>query len=826
MIIKYPGLGMKLRFLFIFLCCLPVILNAQETAFVTGRITDENQMPIFLANVAIPGTPHGAVTDEEGNFKLEIPANEELTLSISYLGFQQITINLRLQPGQTQEINQVLTETVQNLNEVIIREQHERATTINRIDIKTLDMLPNISGNLETILYTLPGVSSRNELSSQYSVRGGNFDENLVYVNLIEIHRPFLVRSGQQEGLSFINPDMVSSIKFSAGGFDALYGDKMSSVLDITYRRPVKFGGSASISLLGGSLQLEGASRNRRFTHISGFRYKTSQYLLNSLEIKGEYNPNFYDFQTLLTYKLAPEWEISFLGNIAFNRYHFIPETRNTDFGTFQNPLNLRIYYEGQEQDRFDSYTGAMTLHYTPSDQLSLKIVGSAYYSIEQEHYDILGEYLINELDNRLDSETYGDSILNIGIGGQLNHARNNLNAFVYSAAHLGTLVRERNTLKWGAKWQHERIRDRISEWEMIDSVGYSVPYTGYTITLFDVIKSNNRLYSNRLTSFIQNTMTFESNNTMFFLSAGIRASYWDLNNQFLLSPRVTFSLKPDWKRDLVFRLATGYYYQPPFYKELRYPDGSLNPDLQAQKSIHFVLGGDYVFTAWDRPFKFTTEIYYKHLDELVPYKLDNVRIEYAGENLARGYAVGLDMKIHGEFVPGAASWASLSLMKTEEDIIGDYYIDEDGNRRIDIGYYPRPTDQRIMVGIYFRDYFPSLPDYKVLLNLIYGSGLPFSPPNIPRYDLQFRMPSYKRVDIGFSKVLKRENATLKDGNPFRHFRSIWISAEVFNLLGVRNVISYTWVKTVSNQDDVPGAFAVPNYLTGRRFNLKLTARF
>ena len=823
MIIEYQR--MRFRILFIMFCCIPILAYAQETAFIKGKVTDKNRVPIFPTSVAIPGTPYGTVTDENGLFELEIPANEDLTISISHLGFEQVNFRLRLLPGQTHEIEQVLTESLQALNEVTIREEHERATTINRIDIKTLDMLPNVSGNLETILSTMPGVSSRSELSSQYSVRGGNFDENLVYVNLIEIHRPFLVRSGQQEGLSFINPDMVSSIKFSAGGFDALYGDKMSSVLDIIYRKPVKFGGSASISLLGGTLELEGASKNKRFTHISGFRYKTTQYLLSSLETQGEYNPNFYDFQTLLTYKLAPDWEISFLGNINLNRYNFIPETRNTDFGTFQNPLNLRIYYEGQEQDRFDSYTGALTLQYAPSEKLSLKIIGSSYYSVERERYDILGEYLINELDNRLDSETYGDSILNIGVGGQLNHARNNLNAFVYSAAHMGTLVGERSTLRWGVKWQREQIEDRISAWEMIDSVGYSVPYSGQTITLYNSIKSNNQLFSNRLTSFVQNTTTFESEQTMFFLNAGIRASYWDLNNQFLLSPRVTFSVKPDWKRDLVFRLATGYYFQPPFYRELRYPDGTLNPDLKAQQSIHFVLGGDYVFTAWNRPFKFTTEIYYKHLDNLVPYKLDNVRIIYAGENLARGYAVGLDMKIYGEFVPGAASWASLSLMKTEEDIIGDYYHDKDGNR-VEPGYYPRPTDQRVMVGIYFRDYLPSLPDYKVLLNLVYGTGLPFSPPNIPRYDVNFRMPSYKRVDIGFSKVLKREDANLKDGNPFRHFKSIWISAEVFNLLGTRNVISYTWIKTVSNQDNIPGAFAVPNYLTGRRFNVRLTTRF
>jgi hypothetical protein len=816
---------MKISILSIVCCCISVLAAAQETAYVKGKVTDENQAPVFLANVAIPGTPYGSVTDEEGLFLIEIPANEDITLTISYIGFEQVSLSLRLSPGQTHEIRQVLRKTAQDLDEVTIREQHERATTINRIDIRTLDMLPNVSGNLETILGTMPGVSSRSELSSQYSVRGGNFDENLVYVNDIEIYRPFLIRSGQQEGLSFINPDMVSSIKFSAGGFDATYGDKMSSVLDITYRRPVQFGGSASISLLGGSLQLEGASADQRFTHISGFRYKTTQYLLNSLETQGEYNPDFYDFQTLLTYRLASRWEISFLGNLALNQYHFMPESRSTDFGTFQNPLNLKIYYEGQERDRFDSYTGALTLQHTPSDRLSLKFIGSSFYSVEREHYDILGEYLINELDNRLDSDTYGDSILNLGIGGQLNHARNDLNAFVYSASHLGTLIGDRGTLKWGAKWQQERIRDRISEWQMIDSVGYSLPYTGDAITLYEVHKWNHKLYSNRLTAFVQHTSTFENSHVQYFLSAGMRASYWDLNRQFLLSPRVTFSVKPDWERDMVFRLSTGYYHQPPFYRELRHPDGTLNRALQAQKSIHFVLGGDYVFTAWERQFKFTTEIYYKYLNQLVPYKLDNVRIEYAGENLAKGYAVGLDMKIYGEFVPGAASWASFSLMKTEEDIEGDFYRTELGNL-VEPGYYPRPTDQRVMVGIFFRDYLPSLPDYKVLLNLIYGSGLPFSPPNIPRYDVHFRMPSYKRVDIGFSKVLKRESASLKDGNPFRYFRSIWISAEVFNLLGVNNVISYTWIKTISNQDGVGGAFAVPNYLTGRRFNVRLTARF
>ncbi len=802
-----------------FFRCLPALAYLQESPVVYGQITSAGGDPVFLANIAILGTPHGTVTNEKGIYELIVPADEDLILVISYLGYRQEEVSLMLSPGERLELNRVLEETMQDLDEVTIREQYDRNTTITRIDIKTLDMLPNVSGNIESILATLPGVSSRNELSSQYSVRGGNFDENLVYVNDIEIHRPFLIRSGQQEGMSFINPDMVSSIKFSAGGFEASYGDKMSSVLDIVYRRPSEFAGSASISLLGGSLHLEGVSKDRKFSHISGFRYRTTRYLLSSLETKGEYNPNFLDFQTLLTYRMTQKWELSFLGNIANNRFNFIPESRRTEFGTYNNPLNLVIYYEGQEKDRFETYTGALTLQFRPSDNVSLKLIGSAFSSVEKEYYDILGEYWINELDNNLGSETYGDSILNIGVGGIHNHARNDLNAFVYSLSHLGTQTRGRNTLKWGIKWQQERIHDKISEWEMMDSMGYSIPYTGTEVLLFDVIKSSNRLFSNRLNSFLQNTYVFKRDSVRYFLNAGIRGTYWDMNGEFLISPRLTFSVKPNWNRDMIFRLATGFYFQPPFYKEMRYPDGKLNKSVKAQKSIHFVLGGDYVFTAWNRPFKFTTEIYYKHLDNLIPYKLDNVRIQYAAENLARGYAVGLDMKIHGEFVPGATSWASLSLMRTEEDIKGDFYYNENGVR-IEPGYYPRPTDQRVMVGIFFRDYLPNNPDYKVHLNLLYGTGLPFSPPDQNRFDLVFRMPSYKRVDIGFSKVLKKEGSLLKEGNPFRHFKSIWISAEIFNLLGVKNTASYLWVKTIASQAGAPSAFAVPNYLNGRRYNL------
>ncbi len=817
--------GMKNGLIYILLCILPAQGMAQEMAIVYGRVAGEDGNPVFPASISVPDYPYGTLTDTTGSFELRVPAGEDITLLISFLGYKRSQIPLRLRPGQRREISVQLEREARALGEVTVRDQGERFSTLSRIEMKSLDMLPNVSGNIETILLTLPGVTSRNELSSQYSVRGGNFDENLVYVNGIEVHRPFLIRSGRQEGLSFVNADMVSSINFSAGGFEALYGDKMSSVLDITYRRPAETGGSLNLSMLGGSLHFEGSSAGQRFTHTSGLRYKTSQYLLKSLETKGEYQPDFLDFQTFMTYRPNTDWELSFLGNIAGNRFRFIPDTRNTDFGTFRSPLNLVIYYEGQERDWFGTYTGAFTVHYISGENLSLKFTGSGFHSVEQEYYDIQGLYSINELDNQVNSETYGDSILNIGIGSMLNHARNDLSAYVYSLSHTGTFVEGRNNLKWGFNWQLEKIEDQISEWEKIDSSGYSVPYDGNSIRLYNVVKSGNLLSSNRLNAFVQNTYSHLAGSALFHVNLGVRAAYWDMNGQFLLSPRLNLSMRPGWDRDIVLRLAAGYYFQPPFYREMRYPDGSLNTKVRAQESMHFIVGGDYIFAAWDRPFKFTTELYYKHLDKLIPYKTDNVRLEYAAENMAAGYAVGLDMKIHGEFVPGAESWASLSLMKAEEDIKGDFYYDENGHR-MDPGFYPRPTDQRLTVGVFFQDYFPNNPDYKVHLNLVYGSGLPFSSPDPDRYDLVFRMPAYKRVDIGFSKILKREDSQLKDNNPFRFFRDSWISAEIFNLLGVRNTISYLWVKTVSNQDDVQGRFAVPNYLTGRRFNIRLSIKF
>jgi hypothetical protein len=805
------------------LACLHLqILAQEETSAIYGKITNKEGKPVFSASITVYGTSRGTVTDENGIYELIIPSGKAVKLIFSCMGYDQAEYTINANPGARIEITRTLHVSSKELEEVTISDELDRSSSITRIEIKTLDYLPTTSGGVEAILKTLPGVVSTSELSSQYSVRGGSFDENLVYVNDIEIFRPFLIRSGQQEGLSFINSDMVSSVKFSAGGFDAAYGDRMASVLDIIYRRPVEFAGTASLSLLGGSLHLEGASKNQKFTHTSGFRYKTTRYLLSSMQTKGEYIPDFLDFQTFITYDISEKIELSFLGNISDNRYRFIPESRSTDFGTFHDPLNLVIYYDGQEADRFNTFTGAFTALFRSNESLSSKFIISAFSSIEQEKFDIQGQYLINELDNSAGSKTYGDSILNIGIGTFLDHARNGLNAYIYSASYIGLLSENNNVTKWGIQLQHEIVRDRLSEWEMIDSSGYSIPYSDSEIFLNQVVKSSNHLVSNRFTSFIQNTRRFEDEHAIYYLNAGLRLNFWDMNQQLLLSPRFSLSLRPYWKKNIMFRFATGYYYQPPFYKEMRYPDGSLNRDIRAQKSIHFVAGSDLIFTAWDRPFKFTTEVYYKYLMDLIPYKMDNVRIRYMGENKARGYAAGLEMKLHGEFVPGAESWLSISLMKTEEDIYDDYIYAE--NR--EPGYYPRPMDQRLNIGLYFQDYFPNRPDYKVHLNVLYGSGLPFSPPDNKRYDLVFRMPAYKRVDIGLSKSLKRADQVFSEKNPLNFFNEIWLNAEIFNLLGINNTISYLWVKTVFNQENMPGEFGVPNYLTGRRFNIRLTARF
>lgn len=825
---------------------------AQNTGTVYGVITDNQGKPVEQVNVSIFGSPASpATTNADGTYEYSIPSDTTVTLVFTNINFRQKTRNVRLKPGERQLVNVSLQPNPNVTDTVIVI--GEPFTPMIRIP--TLNAyIPTSSGDFNAILFTQPGVYSKNELSSQYSVRGGNYDENLVYVNDIEIYRPFLVRSGQQEGLSFINSDLVSEILFSAGGFEARYGDKLSSVLDIQYRRPREFNGTVSASLLGSNVHLEGTSENRLFTWLLGARYKTNQYVLGSLDTEGEYKPRFTDVQAYLTYDISDVWEIDFLGNIATNKYSVVPQTRETTFGTLNEALRLKVFFEGQEVDEFQTAMGAISTIYHPNNDLNLKFIASAFRSKENETFDILGEYYIDQLESDFGKETFGQVAFNRGVGAFLNHGRNYLEAYVLNAEHKGVRTNGFNQLRWGVKYQHEIIEDKLSEWNMIDSAGYSLPQGDpFVIELQDVYKAVNNLQSNRYSGYIQQSWFKETKDTAeITFNIGTRASFWDVNKQFLLSPRATFSWKPNWKKtvmedsvpvkkdvDIVFRLSSGFYHQPPFYRELRDIRGNLNLDLKAQTSIHFVIGSDLNFMAWNRPFKFVSELYYKYLDNIVPYEIDNVRIRYYAHNNARGYATGIDLKVNGQFVKDVESWASISFMQTREDIKDDFYytfFNSDGEEiipgftqnnvavdsvRHEPGFIPRPTDQRVNFGLFFQDNMKRWPNFKMHLNLLFGTGVPFGPPSFERYKDTLRMPPYRRVDIGFSYQLVKEGHKLPKSNMFHFFKSVWLTMEVFNLLQTNNTISYFWIKDVTDRQ-----YAIPNYLTSRQLNARMIIKF
>lgn len=815
--------------LLIVLMCSIFSSFAQEKAVVYGKIVDEKGKALELVNVAISGLPGGTVTDRKGKYELVVPSSTEVYIVVSFIGYEKEVQQVLLNAGERKEINKTLKLTYTTLPTLEVESDLERTANVVRIDPKLAFNISSASGGIPTLIKTLPGVSSNNELSSQYSVRGGNFDENLVYVNDIEIYRPFLIRSGQQEGLSFVNSDLVSSLLFSAGGFDAKYGDKMSSVLDLKYKKPTEFGGSASISLLGASMHLEGATRNRKFTYLTGIRYKQNQYLLNSLETKGDYKPIFFDVQALLSYNISKKWEISFLGNLASNKYQLAPQSRETDFGTVQQAQRLTVFFEGQEVDQYFNYLGGLTTTYRPNKNTQLKFIASGYNSQESETYDVLGQYWIGRVETNFGSENYGEVVEAQGVGSYLNHARNSLDVLVINLAHKGTAEIGSQFLQWGVKYQHEYIDDEMNEWVLIDSAGYSLPHPPNTpgqvvpqesFELYELIRTNAKINSNRYSGFIQSSWGIDPDSSEFTITAGIRANYWDYNNQLVVSPRATASLKPNWERDVLFRLSAGVYFQPPFYRELVNVDGQLNTNQKAQSSFQIVGASDWNIKFWGRPFKFTTEVYYKYLNNLIPYQVDNVRIRYYAFEKSKGYATGIDFKINGEFVKGIESWASLSVMSTKENINGDYYINDDGEG-VEPGYIPRPTDQRVNFSIFFQDYLPMNPTFKMSLTLTFGSSLPFGPPQSEKYQHTLRMPPYRRVDIGFSKEIIGEHSRFSAKNPFRAFKSLWLTAEILNLLQVNNTVSYIWVTDVYGRQ-----YAVPNYLTPRQLNIKLAARF
>jgi hypothetical protein len=803
-------------------------LSAQSKVRVYGYVIDTNNRGIELANVYVQNTTTGTITNPNGYYELTLNVKDSVTLVYSMLGYQSIRHTIHPHQ-QVMQISVELPALSKQINEVSVTGQRRQTSTLDMLDPGKFRVMPNTTGGIESLLITFAGVSSNNELSSQYNVRGGNFDENAVYVNGIEVYRPLLIRAGQQEGLSFINPDMVENVSFSAGGYDAKYGDKMSSVLDIQYKKPTEFEASASLSLLGGSAYLGTASK--KFTQMHGLRYKTSAYLLGTLDTKAEYNPSFFDYQTYLTYQLKPKLELTFLGNFSQNSYQFIPQTRETSFGTYSSPRKLTIFFGGQEKDLFRTSFGALTLNYKPVSGMKLSLLASSFYTNESETYDIQGEYVLSEV--KLDPDPAKQTGASLGVGRYQQHARNGLNAYVSNLAHLGEYDKDGHKMKWGISIQNEHISDKIGEWEMRDSAGYSLPISNKQVNLFYNLKSDTVLSTWRTTGFFQDTYKWNSSAGAFSLTGGLRANYWTFNHELLLSPRIAVSYLPRWKRDFSFRFATGVYYQAPFYKEIRdtVTDAmgnvkvQLNNNIKAERSLHFVLGGDYYFRAGGRPFKFTTEAYLKLADRMISYSVDNVQIVYSGKNDAKAYIAGVDFKLNGELVPGADSWINLSLMNSKQDIINDSYTghtyDANGNiltsATVYPGWVPSPSEQRYTLSILFQDYLPNNPKYKFQLKGVLNDGLPFGPPNNIEYRTAFRSPAYRRVDIGASRMLVNGTDKMMDKSWLKHVKNIWLNVEVFNLLDFQNVNSYYWVTDVSNHK-----LAVPNYLTGRQLNLRI----
>lgn len=818
-------------------------LSAQtpaNTATLKGFILNSSNKPIEFASIGVINLakPIGGVSKSNGEFSITVPANIYLTLRISHASYDVKSINITLKPNEIKSLNIILKEKNILIDEVRIEVDRNRGNYIKLNPLTSMN-LPSITGGIESMLMALPGVSNANELSSQYTVRGGNFDENLVYVNDIEVYRPLLTRAGEQEGLSFINPSLVESIVFSSGGFDAKYGDKISSVLDVKYRRPTEFAGSFGLNFMGGNIHFEGTDKSKKFTYLAGLRHKATQYVLKSLDKKGNYKPSFTDFQTLLTYEINKKNEISLLGNISYNIYKVIPTSQSTTFGAYGQPSKgFFVLFEGQEITKYATYFGALTWKHNTNENFTNKLTFSFFNTIESENYDIEGSYLLgNVLDPNKPTIENMDIL---GVGNYLDHARNDLNAIVSSLDYKGSLITDKVYFQWGVKYQYEDVIDRINEWRLEDSAGYAIPDIwdngiGDTNTLNavppilqDVYKTSNHTRSHRVNGFIQASTDFNTNDFI-TLNAGLRASYWSFNNEFIVSPRFNLIIAPDFKLNTVFRFSLGHYAQPPFYKEVRDIYGNLHKDVKAQKSIHVVFGTDLTFNMWSRPFKFTAEAYYKYLYDINPYEVDNIRVRYMAKNCGKGYAAGLDLRLNGEFVKGVESWISVSLMKTSENIS---YTNALTGEKQTTGWLPRPSDQIFSINILFQDYITRNNRLKVYVNMVYSTGIPVysdrlntieAVRNGENISLQpERRMDYKRIDIGMAYLLKKDGGK-KYGpkNPLNYIKNVWLGLEVFNLTQMRNVISYTWVKATDGTQ-----YAIPNKLTPLQVNLKLNIDF
>ncbi len=774
-----------------------------QTVIIKGKVVDEKKAPIELAQVRVEGTAAGAVCNLSGEYRFSCESTDSMVVVFSMLGYETRKRVLD-NPTDSVTLNVMLPPLGYMLGDVTVSEIRRQTSTMTDVNMSDLRHMGNASGGgVERLITSQAGVSTHNELSSQYNVRGGSFDENSVYINGIEVYRPLLIRSGQQEGLSIINPDMVHSISFSAGGFEARYGEKMSSVLDITYKKVKAFEGSFSASLLGASAYVGTGSEKFSMTHA--IRYKTMRNLLGTLDTKGEYDPRDFDYQTFLSWSPNSRWTLDAIGVISTNDYDFTPSDRTTRFGTSEDTKEFKVYFDGSEKDKFHTYFGSLSLtrHISTLHTLTLNL--SAFKTRERESYDINGEYWLNN-----DGEDES-----LGIGTYHEHARNRLNASVVNIGIAGRSRLARHDIRYGLLTKIEKVDENMREWEMRDSAGHSLPHYPDRLQLIYNISSYNSEKSRHYEVYLQDTYRKEYQEGEIILNYGARLTHWDWNKETLFSPRATIAFTPSNNPNLLYRFSTGLYYQTPFYKEMRdtvtvngNTTAFLNPDIKSQRSIHFVLGMEYKFNVNARPFKFTAEAYYKALDNLIPYNIDNVRVIYYGGNISKGYAAGLDMKIYGEFVPGTSSWFSLGIMKTSEKIAGGKSV-------------PRPTDQRLNCSLFFSDYFPNTDKWKVTVQGHYAGGLPFGPPHTGREQQVFRMPSYRRVDLGISyRLLNNDDRHMHTGAG-RFFRNIWLGIDAFNILDISNVNSYYWVTDITNHQ-----YAVPNYLTGRQFNARLLFEF
>ena len=813
----------KLLFLFLFFS---TFLVAQKSTILKGTIKNNLNQPIEKVSITFGNS--GTETDENGYYTIRIPIDTEITLVFSHVSYQTLKEKITANNRNGIRFSPILTLKTEKLKEIVIKDNKKEAQGITKIDINKVKNVLGPNAGVENILMTLPGVNNNNELSTQYNVRGGNFDENLVYVNGVEVYRPFLIRSGQQEGLSFINTNMIQNIHFSAGGFQARYGDKLSSVLDITYKKPAETATTIEGSFLGGSATFEGQLLNKKLSTITGVRYRDNSLFVNSQQIEVNFRPKFTDIQTYLSYEFSEKFSLNFLGNFSLNNYNYKPLSRRTRFGTVANPLELIVFYNGQEQDNYLTVFGAFSADYKINENFKLTTIASRYNTQEEEYFDIAAQYNLGEVDANIGSENFGEVQFSQGIGSQLNHARNDLDALITNFQVRGTINKDQKQWTFGAKYQRENIRDRIREWEVIDSLGFSIrpphhsgnnqPYEPFEgeIVPFQNIRKDNSVNVNRVSGFVQfDEKTFWHDHEIFY-NIGIRAHNWSVigngvasKNQTIFSPRAQFAIKPNWKKDMLFRISGGLYAQPPSYRELRDFNGNINVDVKAQQSIHLVSGMDYSYDMWERPFKLTVEAYYKDLNDVNAYTVDNVRIRYRADNAAIAYAYGIDIRLNGEFVPGSESWVSLGYLKTEENINNQ-------------GYIARPSDQRIKFGILFQDYVPNLPNLKAYLNLVYNSGLPGgSPAYADVYQFQQRLRDYRRADLGISYIFTDANKRYQTGW-LSNFKELTAGLELFNMFDIQNAITNTWVRDVYSKTQ----FGIPNFMTGRVLNFKIGMKF